>query len=73
MKGILENQNKTDNEKKLKIFYIGIIAICVIAIIVAIVLQVQKSDNESEISKLPVIEENINEYQEEFDNMFHKE
>ena len=69
MKDLMRDNNEVVS-KKLKIFYIGIIAICVIAIIVAIVLQVQKSDNESEISKLPVIEENINEYQEEFDNMF---
>ena len=74
MKGILENQNKTDNEKKLKIFYIGILSICVIAIIATIVLQTMGEEENlpgegiQELKKLT--DEQISEHKAEFNEIF---
>ena len=70
MKDLMKDNNEVVG-KKLKIFYIVIIAICVIAIISAIIIQVQKNNEEKNVNNLPVIdEENLGGYQEEFDSIF---
>lgn len=70
MKDLMNDNNEIIN-KKLKIFYIVIIAICIIAVIVAIMIQVQKNTEENNVSNLPAIEEDkISNYQEEFDSIF---
>ena len=70
MKDLMNDNNEIIN-KKLKIFYIAIIAICIIAVIVAIMIQVQKNTEQNNVSNLPAIEEdNVSSYQEEFDSIF---
>lgn len=68
MKVVLdEEKNRIDN--KLKIFYVAIIAICIISVIVAIFIQT-KNDKE-EITKIPqVTEEQVEGYKSEFNNIF---
>lgn len=70
MKDLMNDNNEIIN-KKLKIFYIVIIAICIIAVIVAIMIQVQKNTEQNNVSNLPAIEEDkVSNYQEEFDSIF---
>lgn len=71
MNVILEDESKKD--KKLKIFYISILAICVIAIIIAVILQIfaGKEEKSGETSKLPELSDSqLSQYKEEFDNIF---
>ena len=57
--------------KKLKIFYIGIIAVCIIAIISAIVVQIIKENDAAEAAKLPQLTENQkNQHKDEFETIF---
>lgn len=70
MKVVLEEEkNKMSN--KLKIFYISIIVICIIAIISAIVIEINK-DKEQKQGKLPQIgtEEEISDAKEKFNEIF---
>ena len=68
MKVILENENKKNNN--LKIFYITIIAICIISIVVGIFIQIRDKDKNI-ISKLPKIsEEQLNNYKNQFNDIF---
>lgn len=69
MKAVIE-ENKMSN--KLKIFYVSIILICIIAIIVAIYIQVTIDDEESlDEPKVPQIsEETLENYKTEFNNIF---
>lgn len=70
MKDLMNESNEIVS-KKMKIFYGVIIAICIIAIIAAIIIQIQKNAKEKEISNIPTItEEDLNEYQKDFDSMF---
>lgn len=43
MNVVIEDESK--KEKKLKIFYIGVLAICIIAIIVAVIIQMRVDKN----------------------------
>ena len=65
MKDLMNESNEIVS-KKMKIFYGVIIAICIIAIIAAIIIQIQKNAKEKEIGNIPT----INEYQKDFDSMF---
>lgn len=70
MNVVLEEQKENH---KLKIFYIVIIAICIIAIIVAMVLQKVEEEKmpTSNITKLPeVADDQISKYKNEFNNIF---
>lgn len=70
MKDLMNESNEIVS-KKMKIFYGVIIAICIIAIIAAIIIQIQKNAKEKEIGNIPTItEEDLNEYQKDFDSMF---
>lgn len=67
MKVVLD-EDKMNN--KLKIFYIAIIVICIISVILAIVLQ-SKKDEEEYSKKVPQMDqEQINTYKDEFDTIF---
>lgn len=70
MKAIREDKNVISN--KLKIFYIIIIAICIISLIAAIVIQItSEEEKENENNTLPQInEEQISKYKQEFNNIF---
>ena len=71
MNVIIEDESKKNN--KLKILYIGILAICIISIIVAVVIQVtgEKDENSGKGSKLPELtDEQLGEYKEQFNNIF---
>lgn len=56
---------------KLKIFYITIIAICVIAIIAAVILQIQKDNQKDKEVKIPTIStDDTEKYKNEFNSIF---
>ena len=62
---------KVKKNKRLKIFYIGIISICVIAIISAIVVQIVKTNDASAVAKLPQLtEDQKNQHKDEFEKIF---
>lgn len=64
------NVNLEDNEsknKKLKIFYIGIISLCIIAIIIAVSIQLIK---ENITPQVPIDDSKIQEYKAKFNNVF---
>ena len=64
-------EDESQKNKKLKIFYMGIIAICVIAVIIAIVLQIFNKNDASQVSKLPQLtEEQKNQSKDEFYDIF---
>ena len=48
------NESNEIVSKKMKIFYGVIIAICIIAIIAAIIIQIQKNAKEKEIGNIPI-------------------
>ena len=66
-------ENQSNNEKKLKIFYITIIAICVISIIAAFVIQIV-NDNKlpsSGNTEIPqVTDDKLSKYKESFNRIF---
>ena len=69
MNVVIEDESKKN--KRLKIFYIGIISICVIAIISAIVVQIVKTNDASAVAKLPQLTENQkNQHKDEFEKIF---
>ena len=69
MNVVIEDESKKN--KRLKIFYIGIISICVIAIILAIVVQIVKTNDASAFAKLPQLTENQkNQHKDEFEKIF---
>ena len=69
MKDIL-NEEKEGMSNKLKIFYIAIIAICIIAVIAAIIIQARADEETAQTPISRVEEEQISTYQEEFDSIF---
>lgn len=75
MNVIIEDESK--KEKGLKIFYIAIIAICIIAIIASLIIQVIKGNepismgNTNTTTKLPQLtDDKISVYKEKFNNIF---
>ena len=73
MNVVIEDDSKKN--KKLKILYVGIIAICIISIIIAIIIQVSKGkDNSSTTGKnnvLPSLSgDELSKYKSDFDNIF---
>ena len=69
MNVVIEDESKKN--KRLKIFYIGIISICVIAIILAIVVQIVKTNDASAVAKLPQLtEDQKNQHKDEFEKIF---
>ena len=56
MNVLIEDESKKN--KRLKIFYIGILAVCAIAIIAAVIIQIVKVNTSSgDVSKLPQLTE----------------
>lgn len=69
MNVIIEDESKKN--KRLKMFYIGIISACVIAVVAAIVIQIIKENNGSEVSKTTQLaEEQISQYRKDFEKIF---
>lgn len=76
MNVVIEDDSK--KQKRLKIFYISVIVICIIAIIAALVIQIVKEknpvitgNNTGSGSQLPELSDNeISEYKEQFNNIF---
>ncbi|MBQ2836238.1 MAG: hypothetical protein IJE68_05335 [Clostridia bacterium] len=71
MNVIKEQENK--NKTLLKIFYISIIAICIISIIAALMIQIANNNEPAtgETTKLPELtNDKISQYKEEFNNIF---
>lgn len=70
MNVVLEDESKEN--KKLKVFYIAIIAICIISVIVAIIIQIFGGDEaKGNTTKLPELtDDEISQYKVEFDNIF---
>lgn len=74
MNVIIEDESK--KQKKLKIFYISIIAICIISIIAAMVIQIMKEEeiplgNTNTTIELPELtDDKISVYKEQFNNIF---
>lgn len=67
----IELENEKVNNNKLKILYISIIAICVIAVIAGIILQIKGSKEKPKDPILPsVSEEQSGNSKEEFNNIF---
>ena len=69
MKEILKEEKEKENNK-LKIFYIAIIAICIISIILAVIIQLKADEEKIENPISKVEEEQVSDYQEEFDSIF---
>ena len=67
-------EDNSEKRKKLRIFYITIIAICIISIIVAFVMQIKKGNiftSMGSISRLPELtDEKISVYKQQFNEMF---
>lgn len=73
MNVVIEDESKKN--KKLKILYVGIIAICIISIIIAVIIQVSKGkDNSSTTGKNNVLpslsDDELSKYKSDFDNIF---
>lgn len=76
MNVVIEDDSK--KQKRLKIFYISVIVICIIAIIAALVIQIVKEknpvitgNNTGSGSQLPELSDSeISEYKEQFNNIF---
>ena len=73
MNVVIEDDSKKN--KKLKILYVGIIAICIISIIIAVIIQVSKGkDNSSTTGKNNVLpslsDDELSKYKSDFDNIF---
>ena len=66
------NLNENEKNGKLKIFYLSIIAICIISLVAAIIIQIN-SDNESEEKNNTlnsIVESETSEYKEKFNELF---
>lgn len=73
MKDTVLEDNKNKISVKLKIFYVAIIVICVVAIIAAIIIQVKKDKIPPTITENPGIssgDKEIDDYKNEFNNIF---
>lgn len=69
MNVIIEDESKKN--KRLKIFYVGILIVCVVAVIFAMVLQISKRNEVKVESKIPQITEaKKSQYKDEFENIF---
>ena len=70
MNVLIEDESKKN--KRLKIFYIGILAVCAIAIIAAVITQIVKVNTSSgDVSKLPQLtEDQKSQHKEEFYSIF---
>jgi len=71
MNVIIEDESK--KQKKLKIFYISIIAICIISIIAALVIELtsENKPTSGNTTKLPQLtNDKISQYKQEFNNIF---
>lgn len=73
MNVVIEDESKKN--KKLKILYVGIIAICIISIIIAVIIQVSKGKDNSSITGknnvLPSLsDDELSKYKSDFDNIF---
>ena len=69
MNVIIEDESKKN--KRLKIFYVGILIVCVFAVIFAMVLQISKRNEVKVESKIPQITEaQKSQYKDEFENIF---
>ena len=72
MNVVIEDDSKKN--KKLKFLYIGVIAICIISIIIAIIIQVSGESNKTSTGKNNVLasvsSEELSKYKNEFDNIF---
>lgn len=68
MKIDIQEENK--NEKKLKIFYVTIISICIIAIIVALIIQIKQENNTGSGNTNQLTNNLINTKKEQFNNIF---
>ena len=70
MNVLIEDESKKN--KRLKIFYIGILAVCAIAIIAAVIIQIVKVNTSSgDVSKLPQLtEDQKSQHKEEFYSIF---
>lgn len=71
MNVIIEDESK--KQKKLRIFYISIIAICIISIIAALVIELtsQNKPTSGNTTKLPQLtNDKISQYKQEFNNIF---
>lgn len=69
----IENEEEKKEKKLLKIFYISIIAICIISIVAALLIQIVQNNKPYTESpdKLPELSyEKINQYKEDFNNIF---
>lgn len=70
MNVLIEDESKKN--KRLKIFYIGILVVCAIAIIAAVIIQIVKVNTSSgDVSKLPQLtEDQKSQHKEEFYSIF---
>lgn len=72
MNVVIEDNSKKN--KRLKFLYIGVIAICIISIIIAIIIQVSGESNKTSTGKNNVLasvsSEELSKYKNEFDNIF---
>ena len=72
MNVVIEDNSK--KKKRLKFLYIGVIAICIISIIIAIIIQVSGESNKASTGKNNVLasvsSEELSKYKNEFDNIF---
>ncbi len=69
MNVIIEDESKKN--KRLKIFYVGILIVCVVAVIFAMVLQISKRNEVKGESKIPQITEaQKSQYKDEFESIF---
>lgn len=69
MNVVIEDESKKNN--KLKIFYIAILAICIIAIILTIIIQIVGEDETVGTNTLPELTESeIDQHKDEFYNIF---
>ena len=72
MNVVIEDNSKKN--KRLKFLYIGVIAICIISIIIAIIIQVSGESNKASTGKNNVLasvsSEELSKYKNEFDNIF---
>ena len=68
MNVIIEDESK--KEKRLRILYISIIAICIISIIAALIIQITK-ENTQPIARLPQLtDDKISVYKQQFNEIF---
>ncbi len=69
---IPELENRSENNKKMKIFYIAILVICILLILVAILIQIFKEKETQEPEENPgsISLEELEKYKDTFDDLF---